>query len=456
MKVGFILLCIGFSVPSLAHTQRTPPQNKDYDIWFEVGQRVIHGESLYPEEGNEQYGYMYPPTLAIFVFAPLSVLGYTVFVSAFVLGNSLVWYFTMQLGFHLFAGSARRQPTVVFLLPFAATVGYVYDTFLLGQVNLVLLLLMFLMFSMLRSGKPWLAGGLLALAAAMKAFPLSALAYLVYRRHWKAAIATVAGLILFLVILPAPFRGLERNACELSLWYRGMLADQSGNSIGQRSDSGFTYKNQSVIAAIHRLTRPVVAGDYDGTPFRVNLLDLTPPQSQLAAYGLILALGLSYVGFMPDRKRQTTVSLRCEEAMLLLLVVVCSPLAWTYFFCWTLPAWIVAVQRLTVGLADASDRRRGWIALGIVGAVMFTSVTQHFDQSAQAVAVTLWGSLGLFGILGWLMRKSVATLEVLPPHKIEAAAETGVPAPFGQNAIRSQPASPKEQAATVLEWHPPE
>ena len=303
-------------------------------------------------------------------------------------------------------------------LPFVATVPFVYDTFLLGQVNVLLLFLIVGMLWLLRAKKPWLAGGALALAVAMKAFPLSALAYLIYRRHWQAALGTILWLVAILVIFPAPFRGFERNAHELELWYRGMLADQSGKSIGQRSEAGFTYKNQSMIAVVHRLTRPIAAGDIDGVNFNVNVLDLTPKQSQMAGYAAILALGLVYLACMPNRRRQSLMSLRCEEAMLVLMVVFCSPLAWTYFFCWTLPAWIAIVYFLSDRSRDLAMRRRGWCALGVAGAVMILALTQAFDHTAQALGVTLWGSVGLFLILGWMMRKTAEENDFYPSNPV--------------------------------------
>lgn len=400
-----LLVCLAFSISPLLNTQLTPPKNKDYDLWFAVGQSVVRGDALYPEAGSiHQYKYMYPPTMAIFIFAPLSMLGYTAFVVSLVVGNCLVWCALIKVGFRLYAGSSQQQAFLVFLLPCLALAAFSYDIFLLGQSNLLLLLLLMGMFAALRSQKHWLAGGALALAAAMKAFPISALAYLIYRRHWQAAVATLAGLFLILIILPAPIRGYERNFQELSAWYHGMLADQSGNSIGQRTDSGFTYKNQSLFAVVHRLTRHVIAGKNGKDDFYINILDLTPRESQLAAYGAVLSLGLIYLLCMPSRLRQTELTRRCEEAMLLLMMIFCSPLAWSYFYCWTFPAWVVLTHEFMRPERDAKQRRYGWIAFWIIALVMMSAITHDWNHTALALAATLWGGIGLFLMLGLLMR----------------------------------------------------
>ena len=50
------------------------------------------------------------------------------------------------------------------------------------------------------AGKEWNAGALVAFASAIKAFPVLAIGYLVYRRHWKATLSTLVFLILLLVV----------------------------------------------------------------------------------------------------------------------------------------------------------------------------------------------------------------------------------------------------------------
>ncbi len=247
---------------------------------------------------------------------------------------------------------------------------------------------------------------MLALATAMKAFPFAAIVYLIWRRQWQATIATLSWLVVILVLLPAPFRGFERNAHELQLWYRDMLADQSGKSVGQRELIGYSFKNQSLVAVVHRLTRPVWAGDRNGHFFSVNVLDVTPRDAQLVAFGSILVLGLIYLYCMPARNRRTPLTRRGEEAMLLLLIVICSPLSWTYFYCWALPGWMVVLDVLTNPHLDRRERIRGWWGVGIVGLVMATALTQPFDRTPQALGATLWGGVGLFFLLAWIMRRS--------------------------------------------------
>ena len=64
----------------------------------------------------------------------------------------------------------------------------IYNVYLLGQPNLLLLALLLGAFACLRLGRPIGAGSLLATAAAIKAFPILALGYLIYRRMWTASV----------------------------------------------------------------------------------------------------------------------------------------------------------------------------------------------------------------------------------------------------------------------------
>jgi alpha-1,2-mannosyltransferase len=412
MNIAFIVICIAFSAGPIATSFKEGDHNKDYDNWFLYGQMVVHGEGLYPENPNEYCSYIYPPTSAIFLFAPLSMLGKTAFVAILVIANAVIWYITFWWAIRLYTDPTRPKSLVVLLLPFLATTAFVYDTFLLGQINLALLLLMMAMFAALRANRPWLAGGALALATAIKAFPIAAIAYLLWRRQWQAAIATLVWLFVILVVLPAPFRGFERNNHELAQWYRAMLSDQSGKSVGQRELIGYSFKNQSMVAVVHRLTRHVIAADKRVGPnespafLYVNVCDISPREAQLVAFAAIGVLGMIYIGVMPRFSRQTPLTRRGEEAMLLLLAVICSPLSWTYFYCWALPAWIVITDVLINPEIDKRDRRLGWGMLGVAGLVMASALSQPFDRTTQALGATFWGGLGLYLILAWIMWRS--------------------------------------------------
>ena len=75
--------------------------------------------------------------------------------------------------------------------------------------------------------------------------------------------------------------------------------------------------------------------------------------------------------------------------MVLVLVVLCSQLAWTYFFCWLLPAWAVV-------LYACRTHRWAIVPTALSGLLLFSAFTEQIDPTLQAYGVTAWGSVGLF------------------------------------------------------------
>ena len=96
-----------------------------------------------------------------------------------------------------------------------------------------------------------------ALATAIKVFPVAVFPYLVWRRQWAAAASMLVFVVVFLLVLPAPFRGFQHNVGELKTWYQGMVGSSSEKGFGQREEQNWSWVNQSIIAMTHRLTRPI-------------------------------------------------------------------------------------------------------------------------------------------------------------------------------------------------------
>src|SRR5207247_7140960 len=123
---------------------------------------------------------------------------------------------------------------------------YIWSTYHLGQPNLVLLALMLGAFVALRAKREIIAVGVIAIAAAIKAFPVMAIVYLLYRRYWTAAASLVVALVFLLLILPAPFRGFERAWRDLEKWSVGMLSYNEA-SVDQCLMRSYIWKNQSFV-----------------------------------------------------------------------------------------------------------------------------------------------------------------------------------------------------------------
>ena len=232
---------------------------KDYGLWYQVGLGIRQGFDIYPRpESRRLFPFMYPPSAAA-MLAWVSMLGRTGSLLALVIVNSAAWLASIALSVYLAVKPGTRRHPLVVIVPSLSIIVLVHNIYLLGQPNLLLLALILGAFACLRRGQSVAAGALVATAAAIKAFPIMALGYLIYRRMWVASIATVAVLAAWLLIAPLPFRTPAQAVDDIVVWSRGMLFTYDSNGIAQRPFRSYSYKNQSIMALAHRLLRDVPA-----------------------------------------------------------------------------------------------------------------------------------------------------------------------------------------------------
>jgi alpha-1,2-mannosyltransferase len=220
---------------------------------------VRQGVDVYPRpETGRLFPFMYPPSAAamlgfVSVWGPLGSLLLLVIV------NSASWLACVWLSVWLALGSGGRRHPLSVIVPSLSVIVLIYNIYLLGQPNMLLLALLLGAFACLRLRSQVGAGFLVATAAAIKAFPILVLAYLVYRRMWIASASTVAALAAWLLIAPLPFRSPDQVIDDLVVWSKGMIFTYNSYGIAQRPFRSYSYKNQSIMAIAHRLLRDVPA-----------------------------------------------------------------------------------------------------------------------------------------------------------------------------------------------------
>ena len=162
------------------------------------GRRVVlrQGLDIYPDpETGRLFPFMYPPSAAA-MLGFLSLLGKHGTTLVLILAHSVAWIGAIVLSVWLATGGKiKGQHPILFVVPSLCIIALIHNTYLLGQPNLSLLTLLLAAFACLRLGRQAWAGVLVATAAAIKAFPILALGYFVYRRMWRASFATVAALL---------------------------------------------------------------------------------------------------------------------------------------------------------------------------------------------------------------------------------------------------------------------
>jgi hypothetical protein len=376
---------------------------KDYWVWFQTGQTVLQGGEIYPDRWHK-FPFMYPPSCALFL-APVSALGQTGLVVVLALVNAAAWTCSILFSVRLATGEWRRAHPLVYLVPSLIMGAHVWGNFLLGQPSLVLLALMLGAFISLQRKFQGLAGGLVAVAAAIKAFPVIAIVYLLYRRYWIAVASLVVTLTFLLIVLPIPFRGYAQAKQDLERWSSGMLFKYDETGVGQRLGRSNSWKNQSIWGVANRLLRHV---EYDHKyephePVYANFADLDFNTVNRIIFACALGLGLVFIGVMPRAARRTPETDAIEFALLLLLVLVFTPLSFGYLFAWLLYPLTVVVQRVVIGATKGAT-----LAGCAISAVALLALSVPFRVMAQTYGNALFATLLLFAGLAtelWRLKR---------------------------------------------------
>src|SRR5881398_1374343 len=387
LLVKFVVTAIVFSALPLLRYFRGRTLF-DYKLWYETGQHVLAGHEIYFFRSGK-YDFMYPPPCALFL-AGASLLGQGGLIFLLVAINSIAWFCSVKLSAVLAAGSRNTTNCWLYLIPSLLVIVYIWSSYHLGQPSVVLLALMLGAFVALRRKCEIVAGSLIAVAAAIKAFPVLAIIYLIYRRCWKAAVSLVATLLFLLFILPAPFRGFKRAWHDLGNWSSGMLK-YSEVTVGQRPMRSYTWKNQSLIGVSNRLLRHVDADAASAPhqPVYVNFTSLKFPIVNAIIIGVSLTLGILFIAAMPRRDMRTAEADAVEFALLLLLMLMVTPLSFGYFYSWLMLPFAVVTQ-LVLAAKDSAILWWSLPALALLALGLF------FPRGAQLYGNTFFATLLLF------------------------------------------------------------
>jgi hypothetical protein len=408
LDVLFLLCCVALTADVLVPEIWGNGKTKDYPLWYWAGQQVLSGGDLYPSDPGKVFEFIYPPLPAVLLALPAWFGKIPLYICLSLL-NIIAWWLVGQFS-NAMTGSGKIPGPWLFAVPGFVTVTFVFDQFDLGQPNLMLLAMMLYGFWLLQRARPWMAGSMFALAAAIKVFPVAVLPYLVWRREWKAVAGTLVFLGLFLFVVPGPIRGFEHNAAELKTWYRGMVGSSSEKGFGQRDEQNWSWVNQSIIAMTHRLTRPINYNQDDPhkPPRTMNIANLDFKTANLVVLALSLAIGLGFVAVMPPASRRTERSDAEELGILFCLMTVASPLARQYYFMWLFFPIAILVHRAAYDPRPAVMAAT-WGLLALSGGLMLLSLPL-FPTDVQAYGNNLAATAVLVAGLVWHLKHAPDTV----------------------------------------------
>ena len=390
LRVLFITTAITFTLIPPIRFLRSGT-DMDYRTWYQVGQTVLDGDEIYPH--GQAFPFMYPPICALMLAVP-AFFGKAVMILILSLANTVAWLLCIAFTSALI--SEKRIQNAPIVIANLLLMPFVWSSYHLGQPSLILLALMLGAFLALSAGRKSeiLAGTLIALASAIKAFPLLAIFYLIYRRYWAATVSLVIGLLVLLLIVPIPFRGLQRTITDARDWQRGMLRYQE-SAIAQRPARGYSWKNQSIFGVANRLLRHVSVDDEPNRLAYANVINLDFRTVNIVIIACALVVGASFVWVIPRHHSPASE----EFAALLILILIFTPLTFGYLFVWLMLPLALLIKQI-IAADEPPSLRCLFIALllltstaiaprfaQIYGSLFFTALILYL-----ALALSLWRS----------------------------------------------------------------
>jgi alpha-1,2-mannosyltransferase len=330
----------------------------DLQAHFAAARLWLEGLPLYAHPSS--VGVWWPP-LAVLLVAPFALaakLSVAVAKGAWAAGS------VVCLGWSIARLPRDRWKGVALAL--AAVAVPLHRNFEDLNLNAVLLALLVAAARELERGREGRAGAWIGAAAALKVFPVVWLVYLAYRRHWRGlavGIAVAGGLTMAPLLRYGALGAFD--AARDWLQNSAPVAWTQGGS------------NQSLSALATRLDLPSAG---------LAVLDLA-----------CVALGIVAL------RRPTLADAAFEElAVVGLVAVLVSPIAWVHYFLFGFPVWIVALR------LPRHDWPRAWsIALFLAG-VATSGIATVWSLSLRGTVFRLslytWGALLLLVVVAFAPR----------------------------------------------------
>jgi hypothetical protein len=289
----------------------------DFGVCYKAGQRILNEETLYRiTDGHLQYKY-----------APVSALLYGILGLLPYGGAKVVWFYGQVLC--LFAclwiayrtlPKCEKSPWFIFGFGFAVLAKFIGREFVLGQVNLlILLLLMGTLWSFLKNKDVW-AGVLMAVSLFFKPYAVVLLPYFLLKKRPRVLAAGLVALGAG-IVAPAAFFGWQGNLAVHREWVTTLSMSTPGLlAVGD---------NASIYAF-----------------FSKELGGSSRPAVKILFFASIALLAGILIWIIARSRRIKERPEFLELAFLFVLIPFLSPLGWYYNYLYSLPAVVLLLNDL--------------------------------------------------------------------------------------------------------------
>lgn len=318
----------------------------DFEVYWTAAARARHAEPLYrAEDGHYQFKYL--PAFAILAAPaaslPLRTAKALWFATSVALLVSLV-----ALAITVLPERLKPRWLLVTTLIVAMAKFYAHEI-VLGQVNLLFVVIVVLAVVSLRGGREALAGTLLALAVVIKPYAVLFAPWLLARRR-IASIAAFGVAMLAALALPAAVYGLDGAIDLHAAWWRTVTESTAPNLTNADNVS--------------------LAGMYS------KWLGPSSAVRPLVTITSVILLGLAVV--MLAWRTRVKVPEVAEAALLLTLIPLLSPQGWDYVF-------LIATPAIAL-LVNYEHQLPRSVRIATIGAVLTIGLSLYDVMGRQAYA----------------------------------------------------------------------
>ncbi|MGK5740955.1 glycosyltransferase 87 family protein [Micromonospora sp. URMC 103] len=367
--------------------------------WFDVGVyhgaigHWVHGGALYDWTTANGYGFTYPPFAAVSML-PMAALAWYPTIAVNLLLTVVATAFLLAL---LVDPLARREGWsrwYAFGLAACLLAGLnpVRDTISFGQVNLLLVALVYADLWLLERGHR-AAGIGIGLAAAIKLTPAVFVGYLLVTRRWRAAATAAGAFVAATVLAAAAAPGASRTFFTEALW--------DTDRVGQLA----YVSNQSLLGLVARLH----------------------PEHPDRPLWLALVAATLAVWIVRARRAARAGDERAGFALTGVVACLVSPVTWVHHLVWLVPGLVVvaaaalprspthptaptdlADPTAPTDPTDPAARRR--LRAGVAGYVVLSSgVVWVFANNSTGPLGFLGGNAYLWVAVGMLLALPIRT-----------------------------------------------
>ena len=331
-------------------------QGSDFTIFYDAGRAVLEGR-----DPSQVERFLYLPAFAV-AMAPLALLPYP---AALVLWQAaslaaLVWIASRcrrlcerELG--------RPLPWLAWA-PLACVLRLADSNLANGQANLLVLGLIVAALEAWLAAREPRAGALLGCATALKIVPGFLILVFLWRRSRRAALATLASVIVLVLPLTAAVIGWRVDLGGIASWFHSQLVPYLHGGRALLAEHEY-LPGQSLTATAYRLLCDAPATSAGAEGPRANLVELDPEQVKWIVRGLsACALAGLAVSLSVSVKRAARAARLREAALVTCTALALAPLVHKAHMVWLILPYAVLLAGAPAGLAPLARRAR-WTLL---------------------------------------------------------------------------------------------